>query len=236
MSQIRNVALRQLNGVVRLLGLKREELRLAEGRITAGDAAIDQHLPGLYWEVVTRRPGLVVEVGTRGGASTRALVAAAGRSGSTVVSIDPNPTTFSTDYPHWHFIQGFGQEVALQFPDWCQQHGLEPDIEFWFLDSSHEYDESLAELRAWRGLWAPDVLLAFHDTVMAEWYRRSDGTVGRGWDNEAGVSRAIEEELAVALDWETPLVTSVEGWHIRHTPYSSGFSYAQRSPGGAPAQ
>lgn len=230
MTRIRNVALRQLNGVVGLLGLEREALRLPEGPISAGEAAIDEHLPTLYWEVLTRRPRLVVEVGTRGGASTRALVAAARRTGSTIVSIDPQPTAFSSDFPDWHFIQGLGEEVAAGFPAWCTDHGIEPEIDLWFLDSSHEYDESVAELRSWRHLWSDDVLLAFHDTVMATWYRRSDGTVGSGWDNEDAVSRAIEEELAVSFDWSTPLVTAAGEWHVRHTPYSSGFTLMQRLP------
>ena len=67
--------------------------------------------------------------------------------------------------------------------------------------------------------------MMFHDTHMGDgWFRRLDGVVSRGWNNERGVIRAIEERLGRQFDETTYFSDFVGGFVVQHTPWSSGFT------------
>src|SRR5438270_1418231 len=51
---------------------------------------ISDHLPTIFSEIVAACPHLIVELGTRGGESTKTILAAAKHSNATVLSIDIN--------------------------------------------------------------------------------------------------------------------------------------------------
>ncbi len=216
----------------RVVRLKRECLLLDGHDVSAGEAAIKPHLAGLYWEVRSRRPSLVVEIGTRGGTSTAVLVAAVSTYGGAVLSVDPEPTPFSSSYRRWRFVQAPGQHVARELRSVARDLGCEPRVDFWLLDSSHEYEETCEQLERWSPTWGDDVLLALHDTNMRRLYRRPDGTLGLGWQNQGGVRRAVCDVLAVEFPREAWCVITSGGWLVRHCPYSSGFTYLTRGPGG----
>ena len=72
----------------------------------------------------------------------------------------------------------------------------------------------------------------FHDTHMgAGWYRRLDGIVSRGWNNERGVIRAIEAHLGRRYDETSFFSDVVGGFAVRHVPWSSGFTVLRRLDG-----
>src|SRR5579872_7286938 len=60
----------------------------ALGRWAGSPADIHDHLGALFAETVAARPRLIVELGTRGGISTRALLAAAEVSDAHLLSVD----------------------------------------------------------------------------------------------------------------------------------------------------
>jgi hypothetical protein len=63
-------------------------LAQALGRWLTARSDIHDHLGTLFYEAVSARPRLIVELGTRGGVSTRALLAAAEATGAHVLSVD----------------------------------------------------------------------------------------------------------------------------------------------------
>ena len=63
-------------------------LAQALGRWATARSDIRDHLGTLFHEAVSARPRLIVELGTRGGGSTRALLAAAEVTGAHVLSVD----------------------------------------------------------------------------------------------------------------------------------------------------
>jgi predicted O-methyltransferase YrrM len=194
---------------------------------------ISDHLGTLFFETVAASPKLIVELGTRGGESTRALLAAAWRTGARMLSIDIDPCEIPDLPPEvrrlWTFVQSddvaYGQGA---FATWCAEHGLKPRIDVLFIDTSHLYAHTKAELATWVPKLAGRGTLLFHDTHMAHAYQRKDGSVAGGWDNQRGVIRAIEEMLGTTLD-ETRYLTGIFGdWLLLHDPKSSGFTILRR--------
>lgn len=195
---------------------------------------ISDHLPTLFWETVVARPRLIVELGTRGGESTRALLAAAVRSGARMLSIDIDPCGGIPGLPEaarraWTFVQhddvAFGRE---RFAGWCRAAGLEPRIDVLFIDTSHLYEHTREELAVWLPLVAPQGTVLLHDTAMGVAYLRADASIGIGWDNERGVIRALEERFGRRWDETRPFIDSADGWIIRHDPRCSGFTVLRR--------
>src|SRR5258708_17983024 len=92
-------------------------LARALGRIGA-NSDIHDHLGTLFYETVVAGPRLVVELGTRGGLSTRALLAAAEQTNAHLLSVDIEDCS-AVEGPlplkaRWTFIQGDQIEFANQ--------------------------------------------------------------------------------------------------------------------------
>ena len=196
---------------------------------------ISDHLGTLFAETVATRPRLIVELGTRGGESTRVLIAAAGLTQASVLSvdIDPAPPLEVPGKERWTFVQSddvaFGREPG-GFRAWCAARGLEPQANVIFIDTSHLYDHTRAEIAVWHGHLAPGGALIFHDTNMGRGvFSRLDGTLSAsGWDNQRGVIRAIEEFLGRSYDERTFFTDVVRGYLVTHRPNCNGFTVLRR--------
>ena len=206
----------------------------ALGRWAGAPADIRDHLGALFAEAVASRPRLIVELGTRGGVSTRALLAAAEVADAHLISVDIADCALS-DIPdrflrRWSFVRADDVAFAGQpFADFCAARGLPAAAEAILVDTSHRYDHTRAEIAAWLPRLAPRGVIMFHDTHMgAGWFRRLDGIVARGWNNERGVIRAIEEHLGRRFDETTFFSDVVGGFAVRHVPWSSGFTVLRR--------
>jgi cephalosporin hydroxylase len=189
---------------------------------------ISDHLESIYLETLVGRPQLIVELGTRGGESTQALQAAAEQVGATMVSIDIDDCSEVCSYAHWHFVHDDDIHFAGIFGKWCKQKDLRPQIDVLFVDTSHQYEHTVAEISHWFPLLSPKCKVMFHDTNMACIYSRRDGSFGPGWDNQRGVIRAIEEFLGTRIKETRAFETSVNGWRVRHVPYCNGFTVLER--------
>jgi predicted O-methyltransferase YrrM len=137
------------------------------------ESHIVDHVGTLFFYTLVLNSRLVVELGTRGGKSTRALLAAASRTGGRVLSIDINDCA-AIGLPdelkeRWHFVKAddvaFGRE---QFAPWCRDHDLAPQIDLRFIDTSHQRDHTVQEIDAWHGSVRPGGMMIFHDTNMGE--------------------------------------------------------------------
>lgn len=207
---------------------ERWEKSLALTGFRADRTALSGHLATLFWECMRSRPDLVVEAGVRSGESTEVFCRAAEHYNGTVVSVDIAPTLRVFDYPNWIFYQERSEELGRRFGTVQRKLGLGL-VDVLFLDSSHFYDETVAELEAWLPHLSPTGLLICHDTAMASRFRATDGTLRSGWDNKRGVSRALEEVLGISLDERENVVRIDEGWLLSHTPLSSGLTMLTRT-------
>jgi len=175
------------------------------------------------------KPGLIVELGTRGAESTKAILAASSFYSAVLLSIDINPCD-DIELPqniqyNWEFIQADDVEFGSKnFISWCKFKGLDPVIDVLFIDTSHEYEHTKNEIGVWFQYLSKNGGVLFHDTNMGKIYRRLDNSLGLGWDNNRGVMKAIEEYLGKTFDETKSFVDVEQDWLIRHYPYSSGLT------------
>jgi cephalosporin hydroxylase len=196
---------------------------------------ISEHLGTLFTEAVLTRPRLIVELGTRGGESTRALIAAANVCNAKVLSvdIDPAPLLGVPGRERWSFVQSddvcFGRE-AEGFECWCAERGFLPEADVIFIDSSHLYEHTCEELDVWHKHLSAAGVLLFHDTNMGS------GTFGmlsghvpnNGRGSQRGVIRAIEEFLGRQYNERAFFVDIARGFLVTHRPNCNGFTALRR--------
>jgi len=196
---------------------------------------MSDHVPKLFETALSTVPRLIVELGTRDGQSTKALAAVAHHAGGQLLSVDIEPCG-DIDLPVdmrslWHFVQSddidFGRS---RFAGWCAGIGLAPEIDALFIDTSHEYEHTRREIEIWLPFVRDGGVAMFHDTNLTYAYRRNDLSVGRAWNNQRGVIRAIEEALGRTWD-ETAYFVDIAGdWIVTHDPISNGFTVLRRRP------
>ena len=117
---------------------------------------------------------VIAEFGTRTGESTAAFLAGAAASGGHVWSIDVGPVTVPgwwQDTGLWSFLTAddMSEAAAAWLPD---------ELDILFIDTSHLYDHTLAELRAYVPRVRPGGMVLCHDTEMTrDWTDR----MGAAW-------------------------------------------------------
>ena len=122
---------------------------------------IQQHLPQLHTEASTG-DAQIIELGVRAGNSTAAFLAAVEQHGGHVWSVDiDTPPVPWTGHPQWTFIEGDDLDVADQLPD---------GVDIVFIDTSHYYVQTLAELEVYVPKVKPGGVVLLHDTELeAPW-------------------------------------------------------------------
>jgi len=189
---------------------------------------IRDHVGTIFYEALSSRPQLLVELGTRGGVSTRALLAAAEFANAHVLSIDIDDCS-NIELPdrfrrRWTFIRSDDVLFAGEpFATFCTTRKLPPVAEVILVDTSHVFEHTRDEIKSWLPRLGPRGVMIFHDTNMGSGrYRRLDRDIGFGWDNKRGVIRAVEEALNRHYDELTFFADVAAGFVISHQPWSNG--------------
>jgi cephalosporin hydroxylase len=198
------------------------------------ESDISDHLSALFYHALEASPRLIVELGTRGGESTRILLAVAEITGGRMLSLDVDDCS-GIKVPHadrWEFIRGddvaFGRD---RFVPWCAARGLAPKADVIFIDTSHLYEHTKEELKAWTGHLTDTGTLILHDTNMGDGvYGRHDGSVGLGWNNQRGVIRAVEEFLGRQYNEDKVFSDTAAGFLVKHYPNCNGLTVLKRLP------
>lgn len=120
---------------------------------------IHEHLQTLYMLNIELNLKNVLELGTRTGESTIALLLATKELEGTMTSVDVDECheakskvkKFSLE-KYWNFIQS--DDLTLNW---------ETPIDHLFIDTSHEYDHTLAELKKFEPLVRKGGIITFHD-------------------------------------------------------------------------
>jgi len=130
---------------------------------------IQEYLPYLYETAKSYEHVRVLELGSRKGNSTLAFLAAAVYSDGHVVSVDIDPVADDPAgmrpwrrTPRWTFIQGDDMDEFVQAK-------LPPQVDILFIDTSHEYEHTLAELYAYMPRLSNKGVALFHDTNLIGW-------------------------------------------------------------------
>ncbi len=189
---------------------------------------ICDHLPSLFAETLSAKPKLIVELGVRGGESTFVFERAAQIIDAKLLSVDMNDCKNVSAWKDWNFVQSDDIKFAKEFPEYAAQKGWSAEIDLLFIDTSHEYNHTVAEINAWFPYLSKNASVIFHDTNLRELYKRRDSSWGLGWDNERGVIRAVEEYFEKNFDESKNFVEVVNGWVIRHEPICQGFTVLKK--------
>lgn len=189
---------------------------------------ISDHLPLIFSEALGVQPKLIVELGVRGGESTFVLERVAELAGNIpLVSVDIDDCSAISDYANWHFIQGDDIELAGRFSAWLEQKGFPPRADFLFLDTSHLFEHTLAELEHWLPFVAPGGKIALHDTNQRRLYKRRDGSRGIGWSNR-GVIAAMEKYFGRSFPERKDFVDMFGEWLAVHHAHCNGLTVMTR--------
>jgi cephalosporin hydroxylase len=158
---------------------------------------IQEYLPLMYGMAKSYDKVRVLEFGSRKGNSTLAFLAAAEMAGGHVWSNDINNITgdpegmlpwFPNEY--WTFTCGNNMNPAVQ-------DRLPAECDVLFIDTSHEYEHTLEECRAFVPRVAPDGVALFHDTNLIGW-------PGYKWDSDVPPVRAALDDYCseTGLSWQ----------------------------------
>jgi cephalosporin hydroxylase len=192
------------------------------------DNDIVDHLPTLFFECNATAPKLIVELGTRGGVSTQTLIACAKAHDAAMVSVDIDNCSHIAEYSKWNFVHSDDLKFAKEFAEWCRSKELETKIDFLFIDTSHVYKHTVAEMAAWFPYLGEKCRVAFHDTNLSYVYRMRNGRRVAGESIDRAVIRAIEEYLGIRIDEHRAAVVYKDGWRITHDPVCSGMTVLER--------
>lgn len=190
---------------------------------------ISDHLELLFVRSLRQKPELIVELGVRGGESTFVLERVARLCDSTLVSVDVDPCDQNIKYDKGYFVQMDDIAFAGQFKKWCKEKKVKQEIDVLFIDTSHYYEHTLEEIKAWFPLLAPKGTVFFHDTNLKTIYRRQNGTLGVAWNCKRGVVRAIEDFFKIDIPEKKEFVDLRDGWVITHHPYCNGLTILEKT-------
>ncbi len=209
------------------------EVRLRATRPTD----ICDHLETLFLLCLDKELRLIVELGVGDGESSFVFERAAKLWDAVLVSVDIEDRASISTYGKRHFLHGDDVAFGKTFPSWCADRGLPSLIDFLFIDTSHLYEHTVREVRAWFPHLGPAARVVFHDTNMKEAFVRRDGSVGAGWDNERGVIRAVEEHLGQSFPEDEDFTRIIPGglsepgrpgWLVRHRASCNGLTVLDR--------
>ena len=194
------------------------------------ESDISDHLNLLNLFLELSQPSVIVELGTRGGESTRVFThyTSNGYCKGYGVDLSAKPN-WLTDTMNWkHFVSDdcvLGNKIKEEnkWPDGAPF----TTIDLLFIDTSHEYEHTLRELAVWTSLVKPGGWILFHDTNLSGTAtRRLSGGMNYGWDNSRGVTRAIEEFFQIQISEKEHYSSKLNGKadFIFHIPWNNGFT------------
>lgn len=156
-------------------------------RVCSQGSDIGDHLPRFVQLVEETNAQHVIELGTRAGVSTVAWLYGLSLTGGQLTSVDISSRPDLGDWAHWTFHQADDTSPSLLAR-------LQP-ADIVFIDTSHVYEHTLTELRAYRRLVRSGGYIVCHDTELEH---PEDAPP----DPPFPVRKAIEEFVAVeGFEW-----------------------------------
>ncbi len=161
-----------------------------------------QHHLGLLFSLAK---GNVIELGTRGGVSTAALLAGVERQGGHVWSVDTEDCSqVAAGHKQWTFIQADSRDPELPAR-------VPTPLDVLLIDTFHSYEQATAELSLWGLLVRPGGTICMHDPETFPGVRRAaqEFADSQGWPitfvlpchGMAVITRPMEGVSAEGSSW-----------------------------------
>lgn len=199
---------------------------------------ISSHVPTLFCHAYFLNPSIIVEAGVSGHEGSNVALRAISRElNSHLIGIDiDNYTYLYNNIPRGTFLQMDDRK----FPDYFKTMKLnQSNIDFIFIDSSHEFQHTVDEIKLFTPMLTENGALGFHDSNIAPLYNgtayaRLNGTMLHGnWEDALrGVTPAIKQALNIDFD-ENRYVNGTftkDGyvWRFIHYPFCNGLTIVKR--------
>ena len=192
------------------------------------DSDIAELLPVLFILARLQNPKNLLELGTRGGESTKVLlkvcelIGIVGRS----VDLSPAPNWLDKKISWRHYVSddiNFAKDLKIKkvWPSGEKFVG----IDFLFIDTSHYFSHTKQELIEFWDLLNTGALIVFHDSNLSE---KPNWMLSRklnwGWNNKRGVTNAVEDFFSISISEEKFFVMlgSKEFEFLFNVPWNNG--------------
>jgi hypothetical protein len=144
-----------------------------------------------------------------------------------LLSVDIDSQLTSSLWHKWSFIQEDDLKLADRFVDWCRSKGLNPEIDILFIDTSHEYNQTKKEIDKWFPFLSNRAKVFFHDANVKLLYKRRNGIIGKAYNDDRDVMRAVEEYMGTKYDQTKDFVDFRNSWLIKHNVICNGMTIMQ---------
>lgn len=199
------------------------------------DTDISSHIPALFTYAALLNPKLIVEAGVRGGQSTKPFYKAMDFCNATMIGLDIESSYAAAYNALTNSL--FVHMNDLDFADYYKKSSYHnTPIDLIFIDTSHEYEHTLAEIKMFVPLLNDNGILAFHDsnvTPLAQsTFVRINGTYDSAPGNTRGVTQALKECFSLEFNEyayvNTIFINNGTKWHMIHYPFCNGLTVIQK--------
>jgi predicted O-methyltransferase YrrM len=203
------------------------------------DTEISSLIPVLLFHSYLKNPKLIVEAGVCLGYSSRAFEQVNKLTQSTLIGIDNDPGSIPAYSNLYNSI--FILINDLDFLEYHKNSLQSAPLDIVFIDTSHEYAHTLAEIQQFVPLLAPEGIIMFHDSYVtplivdgrrAFW--RLNNTIQLACENPFGVAPAIKDYFGISFDESryTNKIFMRDGlsWQMIHYPFCNGLTILKKLP------
>ncbi|MDR3646000.1 MAG: class I SAM-dependent methyltransferase [Candidatus Babeliales bacterium] len=203
----------------------------------ARNTDISNFLPIIFAYTISAKPKNILELGVRSAESTIAFSKAAALIDAKLIGVDLD-VNIPENYRALNNASYFSMN-DLEFPNfyiWDKQFPKEK-FDIIFIDTSHVYQHTMDEIRAFLPLLSDNGMLMFHDSHMSplenDLYMRLNNTYdGSGWNNQKGVNRAIKDSFSIVFDEDKYnnfiFKYNKSSWELFHYPFCNGLTVIKR--------
>ncbi|MFZ5953842.1 MAG: CmcI family methyltransferase [Candidatus Dependentiae bacterium] len=199
------------------------------------DTDISSHIPALFTYTLLLNPNLIVEAGVRGGQSTKPFYQALQLCSATMIGLDIEPSYAAAYNALKNTL--FIHMDDLNFVNYYQNSDYKnTPIDLIFIDTSHLYEHTLAEIKMFVPLLNTQGIIAFHDSNVTPLpnhsFMRINGTTDSAPGNTRGVTQALKEYFALEFNEHyyvnTTFIKDGNTWHMVHYPFCNGLTFLQK--------
>lgn len=201
------------------------------------DSDISSHLPILFVRSLLNSPWVFLEVGVSSGQSTYSF--------SRVLNYCKSHSLVGIDiFGQWAASYADIEKARFICMDDMQFSKLKEfkNKKFTpiFIDTSHEYQHTLDEIKLFLPYLDKNGLMIFHDSNVTPFangtvYTRINGTSGEAHGNTRGVTEALKEYFELSFDemkyYNSTFIKDGIKWNIIHYPFCNGMTYLEKIEG-----
>lgn len=202
------------------------------------DTEISSLIPVLFFHGFIQNPRLIVEAGVCLGYSSRAFSMVNKICNSKLIGLDNDPNSIPA-YSNLHNSE-FVLINDLQFTHYYATSEFKnTPLDVVFIDTSHEYEHTLAEITQFVPLLSKNGIIMFHDSYVtpltvnnrpAFW--RINDTIQLACVNPFGVAPAIKKYFSISFDeskyTNMRFTLNENAWQMIHYPFCNGLTILKK--------